>query len=249
MNISELIKKHEQVLDMSSMIDSYDYKSPDKNQLKIINNYKVPNKNYITGSARGNAYSEVELTTLDYIINKCFKCKDEEKYHAALVLLYKFYKDTKDTQDTNLMKENIISSFKDSGVQVKDFKYLDKYSSDNNELFYIVEITIGNNKILKYGIASKSLRSRFIQLKSNIRENYSRQNVDISPILIIECPDSEKFEYEVKQNIKNYEYSSTGYRFKGHTETLSFKHKEDLLKIIIPIAMKEFTSTIVYSEK
>ena len=243
----DIIKKHELEIDIQK-IEKFNYAEPGEEEMKIIENYATPSLSYISGSARGLSWKDVDFQTLDYIINRCYKCKSIEKYHAMIVSLYKFYQHTKDKDDTEIMKSRFVASLEEAEEKRKDFKYLDKYSEEGSELFYVVEINIGVNKIIKYGISADKLRKRFALLKKNIKDTYTKQYVEITLLMIIRCDDNKAFEEEVKIAINELGLDVSGYGFKGHTETLKLQHKEELInEVVLPLVL-EMNAEILYPE-
>ena len=242
-----IIERHEIKVDYSEKIRSFDYQEPEDTAREVIDNYKTPNKGYISASARGLDYKDVSYETLEYIIYKCFQCNDNERYQAMLISLYKFYEEHHNKGDAEEMKEGFISLYTEPDkLTTQDFKYLDTLSDNTQHLFYVIQVTIGINTILKFGISNDLLRKRFALLKSNILEKYNKQHVSIEPVMIVECSDNKKFEEEIKILVNELGFEQTGYGFKGYTETLKMKYKDDFINVVVSPLVLELKAKVVF---
>ncbi|SMP86079.1 hypothetical protein SAMN06313540_10231 [Epsilonproteobacteria bacterium SCGC AD-308-E02] len=102
--------------------------------------------------------------------------------------------------------------------------------SDN--FFYIIEISIGANKILKYGKTNSLPRLRFAQIKNDIKENYRKFHISIKPLVLAYYNDIAEFEDMVKVSLSEHNIGSSNYKFAGSSETFSLKDKDKVLDIL-----------------
>lgn len=224
---------------------------PDEQIRKIISSYKTPNKSYLSGSVRGLECTEVSFETLNYIIFECFKCNDKEKFEAMILAMYKLYNECeehKKIKAVEMLREDFLSYWANPVASQQDFKYLDKYSQNNEQLFYLIEITIGNNKILKYGITDDKMRKRLSLLKANIKDRYKNQHISFYPLMLIECSDNIKFEEEMKIAIIEHGFEKSGYGFKGYTETVKYKYQYELIAKVLNPLLKDLNAKVVFTK-
>ncbi len=245
--IEDFIKSHIKEVDYSEKIKGYNLQEPEAEYIDLINSYKSPNRAYIKASARGLSSKEISFYTLSYIIETCHQCSLKERYEAIIVILQKFYDENQVNSIVDEFKEKLIDTLNSEPENTtSSFEWVDKYSDGNNQIFYFLDITIGSNRIYKYGITSDKLRQRLASIKSNIKDNYNRQTLAIKPMLIIECADNKLFEDEIKILISEYNLKSSNYNFRGYTETLTSGSKDVILNDIIKPTILKFESKVLY---
>ena len=229
--------------------DFYPWKLTE-HQKALLDQYSTPNRNYIKSSARGIGYDEVTLEVLQYIIETCHQCSFEEKYLAILVVLRKAYLENKNDGLVTIIikeakKELIPYVLIETKKKIMNLKFVDTLTQDyENNFFYLVEITIGVNKILKFGMTNSQPRKRFAQIKNDIASMYNRQSVTIKPLMIIHCDNAESFEDEIKIRFIEQDIKASGYNFKGSTETVGYKELDDALDIINTVAEESQTKIL-----
>ncbi len=241
--------------DYKFLIENFNSAKPNIEQQELIDKYHTPNRSYIKPSARGISYEDVSLDTLRYIIETCYECSTDEKYQAILVIIYETYLMYKSDKNINIIlaeaKEELIPFvLVPTKKKIVDLSFLNDATKDyDNNFFYVAQITIGANKILKYGFTNSKPRKRFSQIKSDIESKYNRQEIVIEPLLIIHCKDASKFEDEIKVILSENHIQATGYNFKGSSETFQIKNKDTIIDdIILPLACKN-DGEVLYSLK
>jgi len=237
--------------DYMKLLQDYNPLEPTEEEADIISHYKTPNRSYITASARGIAYNELtDINVLRYIVTKCYKCSLEEKYWASLVLVHMFYKRTSDDKFLQEAKDELVPCLNalEPVSKMKSLVHIDEATEGyDKNFFYLLEIGIGVNKLIKFGITDQAPRTRFAQIKADIKANYTRSAIEIEPVLIIHCEDSVKFEDEVKKLISEYDLKRTNYRFKGSSETLAISSKSLLVHDIVEPVLMKYKAEVIYS--
>jgi len=238
--------------DYVKLLQDFNPAKPTSKENDIIKLYHTPSRNYITASARGISSDSVGSSTLGYIITECYKCSIEEKYKAILVFLNKLYTRTTDIKEVEKVKKELVQYLdtKEPTSRAKSLSYIDDYTNGyEKNFFYLVEFTIGKNKLIKYGITNKQPRLRFAQIKSDIKSNYSNFKIDVEPLMIIHCENSERFEDEIKMLVSEYDLKQTNYSFKGSSETLNISTKTELVHSIIEPTITKYKAKLLYSKK
>lgn len=218
-------------------IDVYNFTADEQN---IISEYRTPNRNYITSSARDISGEEVDLETLEYILSKCHKCKTQEKYEASLILLSKLVADNVAKELIDAAKEELLEYIStEAKKSVTDLSFLDEsIKGYENDFFYLIELTIGKNKILKYGITDNNPRARFAQVKSDIKFNYKSFALSVKPLILLHCTNNTEFESELKSLLIENDLYRTNYDFKGSSETVPTNDIEATISLIDVVAQK-----------
>lgn len=212
-------------VDYASEILKINVKEFSDKHKSIVDKYITPKRAYIKTSARGILAKEVSFDTLAYIYDNCHQCSQEERFRAMVVCLYNFYQKTKNLYKTQQLQKLFINTMKkQTSNEICSFDWVDEHSKNNN-VFYVLELTIGANKFLKYGITSERLRNRLATLKSDIKSSYNKQSLNIKVLMILECDNNKTFEEEVKILISENNFKSTNYNFRGYTETLKYDLK------------------------
>lgn len=235
--LSDFINENLPTVDYRLKIQLFNPVEPQQEYVEIIAAYVTPSRDFIKKSARKLGINDVELDTLAYIIEICHQCTEQQKYEASIVALYKCQQTYNDVVITNEMKQQIMDSFDYSDASnTSNFVWANQYSDGSQKIFYVLQIVIGKNKLVKIGITSDKLRQRLAALKGDINRNYIKNALYIEPLLIIDCADNEQFEKEVKTLILEYGCEPTNYNFRGSTETFSAKHKDIVMGIAIDVA-------------
>jgi predicted nucleic-acid-binding Zn-ribbon protein len=232
MSIFDKLKDDTDILILK--INNFNPEQMDAEYSELLQNYSTPNRSYITVSARGISADEVEVDTLQYIIKECFKCSEAEKYQATIIVIHKLFQKHNDLDLVQEAKEELTLYLLSGTVsENEDMSFLDKHIGDyTDNFFYIIEISIGTNHILKYGITNSLPRKRFAKIKSSIKEKYTRQRISIKPLVLVYCPNVGKFEDIVKVSMSEQNIYQTNYQFAGATETFSIKDKTKMLDIL-----------------
>lgn len=226
-----------------SQIDS-DYQT-------VIDTYKTPSREYIKKSARNLSCEEIELETLEYIITTCRECSLKQRYEACIVSLYKIYTEHHSSRDDiEKIKSELKQYLDDSGyIVIEDWAFLsDAVEGCSFSFFYLLEISIGANKIYKYGITHSHPRKRFSQIKSDIHSAYKNHYVQIIPLLLFYIEDLEKYEEEIKTTLLEFGVFNTNYAFKGATETFCESRKQVVLEEIIIPKGSRFNALVIYDK-
>ena len=212
----------------------------------IIENYRTPSRSYISNSARDLNSKEVDLETLEYILTKCHQCKEQERYEASLVLLNKLVVAKQTREQLESAKKELIENLSaETQKNVVDFSYIEEcIKGYENSFFYLVELTIGKNTTLKYGITDKP-RARFAQIKSDVKTNYSKYGISVKPLMLLHCRDNKKFEEDVSILLVENDIYQTNYKFKGSSETFSSKYL-DTARALVKITAQQLAATILY---
>jgi len=200
----------------------------------LISNYKSPSRSYIKASARGVVENKIKVQTLQYIIENCYECSSLEKYQAIIIVLYKLFQQKNNVQIVDDAKLELLKILqKPKEKQVNDLSYLDNLvESYKSNFVYVTEISIGSNKILKYGITDKLPRKRFTQIKIDIQQNYTNHCVVIKPQVIVYSKHNKEIEDDIKVLLAENNIIKTGYTFKGSTETIHCKYYKKLYEIL-----------------
>ena len=242
----DFINQHIEELDYSSEIAKIDIQEMNDMHQSIIQKYITPNRAYIKQSVRGLLAKDVSFETLTYIYETCHQCTENDRFRAMVVCLDKFYKETKSVFKTEQLQKQLVGIMKnDKQNRIDSYDWVDKYSHNNN-VFYLLEITIGVNKVFKYGITSNRLRQRIATLKNDIKARYNNKYLNINVLLILECEDNEVFENEIKILISENNLQRPNYDFKGSTELL--KHN-DRIYGLIDTASKKYNVTNLFDLK
>jgi hypothetical protein len=215
---------------------------------ELINAYTTPKRSYITASARGVDLDDVSIENLEYIVVGCFKCTSKQKYEAIIVSLWKLYNKYKCTEKIESAKRELIChlEFTDNAL-VNDLTYIDTaIQGYERNFFYIIEITIGQNKILKYGITLNSPRTRFNQIRHDVKSHYGKQHIIITPLAIAYFEEVEVFEQRFKSSLLERDIGVTGYKFKGSSETFKIEHKVRLVELL-GLCVEGFNYEVLYS--
>jgi hypothetical protein len=243
--LSDFINENLPTVDYKLKIQSFNPLEPQQEYVEIIAAYMTPSRDFIKKSARKLGIEDVSLDTLAYIIETCHECTEQQKYEASIVALYKFQRACNNVVLTNQMKQKIMDSFDYSEASnTSNFDWADQHSDGTQKIFYVLQIVIGKNKLVKIGITSDTLRQRLAVLKSDINRNYIKNALYIEPLLIIDCADNALFEKEVKTLILEYGCEPTNYNFRGSTETFSAKHKDIVMGIAIDLAERSSDSIL-----
>lgn len=244
--INENIKQKDYSVDLAN-IDTSEFT---EDEIKLVNEYRTPNRGYIKSSARAIGSDVVTYKTLAYIAETCHECSIAERYEAMVVTLYKFHEENSKPIRTKELQAKLVSALKqDVNTGNENLGWVDEYSTGKNNIFYLLEITIGVNKMFKFGITSNRLRQRIATLKNDIKTNYDKQAIIIKPLLIIECDEKELFENEAKILISEHNLKGVNYNFKGHTELISYTSKDLVYeKIILPI-QNQMSCKLLYDSR
>lgn len=236
--LSDFIHENLPTVDYRLKIQSFNLLEPQQEYVEIIAAYRTPNTGYISPSVRNLDTSDVQLKTLTYIIEECHQCTEKQKYEAAIIALHKFYQVRNDVALIKQLKQKIMYSFDYSDASnSSNFAWADMYSDGTKKIFYLLYITIGSNKLIKFGITSNRLRNRLAVLKSDINSHYNKA-LHIEPLLIVDCVDNEQFEKQVRTLILENGCKPTNYNFRGSSEVFSSKCKDALMGIALDIAEK-----------
>jgi hypothetical protein len=235
--------------DYELFIENFKPQLATKEELKLITTYRTPSLCYIKSSARNVSFNDVQIDTLHYIIVTCYMCTPEQKYQATMVVIYKLYLDQKDLALVQEAKDELIPFLNGVKPIEEDFSFLNDITSKyNDKFFYLIQIQIGVNDILKYGITNRQPRVRFAQIKTDIKYKYGNQGISIKPLLIIHCDDNKVFEDEVQSLLSENNINTTGYSFKGSSETIPSKCRQIVTdEIIVPLVAK-FSAKLLYED-
>jgi len=216
----DYINLHVEEVNYSSILEELNIEEFTDAYKNIVDQYTTPKRAYVKTSARGLNAKEVDFETLAYIYDSCHQCSQKERLHAMVVCLHNFYNKTQSVSKTQELQKQLVKTMKTDKTNANlSFDWVDEFSKDNH-IFYLLEITIGNNKMFKFGITSNRLRQRIATLKHDINANYTKQALSIKVLLILECEDNKLFEDEVKILITEYNFKQPNYSFKGYTELL-----------------------------
>lgn len=219
-------------------------------ELALINNYKTPSREYLKRSARNISYKDIALDTLEYILSTCHQCSMQDKYEAALVTLHKIAMlpniSAKEIEDS---KKELLAYIEITQPDVIDLSYIDDATKGHEDnFFYLVEISIGVNKILKFGITNSNPRKRFSHLKSDIKGRYVNHAIVITPLVLLHAEDSVSFEENFHNKLIENNVIKTKYDFKGTTETFQTKHLQLALELLLPNIRKKEASILYQIE-
>lgn len=242
--LSDFINENLPTVDYRLRIQSFNPTEPQQEYVEIIAAYVTPSRDFIKKSARKLGINDVELDTLAYIIETCHQCTEQQKYEASIVALYKFYQTCNDVVLTNQMKQKIMDAFDYSEASnTSNFDWADQYSDGSQKIFYVLQIVIGKNKLVKIGITNDRLRRRLNNLTTDIKHNYINP-LYIEPLLIIACANNELFESEVKILAMEHGCVMSDYNFRGSSEVFSSKCKDRVMSIAIDTANKSSDSIL-----
>ncbi|MDP2077339.1 MAG: hypothetical protein Q8J85_04785 [Sulfuricurvum sp.] len=242
--LSDFINENLPTVDYKLKIQSFNPVEPQQEYVEIIAEYATPSRDFIKKSARKLGINDVELYTLAYIIETCHQCTEQQKYEASIVALYKCQQTYNDVVLTNQFKQKIMDSFDYSEASnTSNFDWADQYSDGSQKIFYVLQIVIGKNKLVKLGITNDRLRRRLTTLTSDIKRNYTNA-LHIEPLLIIACADNELFESEVKILAMEHGCVISDYDFRGSSEVFSSKCKDTVMSIAIDAANKSSDSIL-----
>ncbi len=232
MSIFDKLKDDTDILILK--INNFNPEQMDVEYSELLQNYITPNRSYITISARGISADEVEVDTLQYIIKECFTCSEIQKYQAAIVVIHKLFQRHNDLDLVQEAKDELSNYLSiGSTIDSVDMTFLDESIGDHTDnFFYIIEISIGANKILKYGKTNSLPRLRFAKIKNDIKENYRKFHISIKPLVLAYYNDIAEFEDMVKVSLSEHNIGSSNYKFAGASETFSLKDKDRVLDIL-----------------
>ena len=246
--LTDFINENLPKVDYKLKIQLFNPLEPQQEYANLIVAYMTPSRLFIKKSARNIGFNDVELDTLVYIIETCHQCTEQQKYEASIVALHKFQQACNDVALTNQMKQEIMDLFDYSKENhASDFAWADQHSDGSQKIFYLLNIMIGANKLIKLGITSDRLRQRLAVLKSDIKSNYQQHYIHIEPLLIVDCTDNEQFENEIKIVAMEHGHKNTNYNFRGSTETFGIKCKDVLIQAAIDLSEKN-RDTILFND-
>jgi hypothetical protein len=234
--------------DYSKKIMEYNPFNPTPEHEELLQNYKTPSTEYISKSARALDKDQVKLDTLEYLIERCYQCTEDERHQACIVTLYRFSLEA----SVDLVNEakTELADILQSKVTKRTFdtSFLkDVTQGYSKSFFYLLKIEIGVNTIFKYGITKNDIRARLAQIKSDVDNKTPRNNsAYIEPILLIHMDEVEELEEEVKAALQMNNIITSGYKFSGHTET--FKNSDyDTAIELIKSSVKTFNHQILHT--
>jgi hypothetical protein len=247
--LSDFINENLPTVDYKLKVQLFNPVEPEQEHIEIVAAYRTPNRSYVKTSARDLNAEDVDLDVLAYIIEHCHQCTELQKYEAAIVALHKFYQKSNNVALANKLKQKIMDSFDYSEASnSSNFEWADQYSDGTQKIFYVLQIVIGKNKLVKIGITSDRLRQRLAVLKSDINHNYTKKALYIEPLLIIDCVDNTLFEKDVKTLILESGCVPAKYNFRGSSEMFSAKHKDVIMNIAIDVAERS-NADILFNTK
>ena len=220
--------------DYSNKILEYDPFNPTPDYAMFLHNYKSPSKEYISNSARALDKDQVKLDTLEYLIERCYQCTEQERYQACIVTLYRF---SLESAEDSIAEAKIelasIMQYKTT-KRTFDISFLKAITQDfSNSFFYLLKIEIGVNTVFKYGITNNDIRARLAQIKTDVNEKTPINNsAYIEPILLIHMSNIKLLEEEVKTSLQLNYITTSGYKFSGYTETFKQSDYDSTISLI-----------------
>lgn len=196
---------------------------------KYFLEFQFPNRmNFISSAIRNMNLQDISIKQLVDIYKTKANLDTWNRSGIATTILYKLVKEQNFTDDdVTEAKRDLLLDMLQQDEQPLEQGY------DEEQLLYIIKITIGSTSFIKYGI-TQDLNKRLVKLRSNIKSfrGYETRSVNISVLHIEPTTEAEEIENNIKEELKKKRMRKSGYYFAGYTETVEYKYFDKFKKIV-----------------